>query len=89
MGGYKDLKITVNNIQHMDKELLFPNGLYIFNKEGNQIDPSSIEGEKIKSVFTIQEDIKKSNREQTLKWILDTFPNDKENQEKYKKKFGV
>jgi len=73
----------------MNKDLIFPNNLYIFNKNGEQIDPNSREGKEIIKTFKLQEQIKKDNEEQNLKWIMSTFPNDKELQEKYKKKFGL
>jgi len=73
----------------MNKDLIFPNNLYIFDKDGIQIDPNSREGKEITKVFKLQEKIRKENAEQNLKWIMSTFPNDKELQEKYKKKFGL
>lgn len=73
----------------MDESLLFPNDVYIFKKDGTQIDPKSSEGGKIIKIFQLQEDIRQQNKEQTLKWIMETFPRDKESQEKYKKKFGI
>ena len=73
----------------MNKDLIFPNNLYIFNKNGEQIDPKSKEGKEIIKTFKLQEQIKKDNEEQNMKWIMSTFPNDKELQEKYKKKFGL
>lgn len=84
-----NLKSTSTNNLYMNKDLIFPNDVYIFDKNGDQIDPQSSRGQMLIKIFEQQKTQQKKNDEQTLKWIETTFPGDKKMQEKYKKKFGL
>ena len=73
----------------INEALKFPNGTYIFKPDGTQIDPNSEEGDLIKHILVAQDEAKEGNRVQKMRWILSTFPRNKEKQEEFKKKFGL
>lgn len=73
----------------MDKSLKFPNGVYIFHADGKQIDPNSPEGQTIVAIFHAQDEVRKQNVAQKLKWIKTTFPRDPVKQKQYMKIFGL
>lgn len=76
-------------IARINKDWKFPNGVYIFGADGKQIDPASEEGKIIISIYEIQAEVKKQNKEQKERWITDTFPRDPKKQAEYRKKFGL
>ena len=73
----------------INENLKFPNGNYIFKEDGTQIDPNSEEGDLIKHILEAQKEAREGNRTQKMRWILSTFPRNKEKQEEFKKKFGL
>jgi len=73
----------------INKDLAFPNGTFIFRKNGTQIDPKEPEGKLIVAVLKLQEEIKSANREQKEKWIITTYPRDKVKQNELRKQFGL
>lgn len=76
-------------IARINEAWKFPNGVFIFGSDGKQIDPSSDEGQIISDIYAHQKEIRKANREQKEKYILDTFPRDKVKQAEYRKRFGL
>jgi len=68
---------------------VFPNGVFIFKKDGTQVDPRSREGKIIVDIYAEQKAVRELNRDEKLKWILTTFPRDPVKQQEYRTKFGV
>lgn len=73
----------------IDKSKRFPNGVFIFDSGGVQIDPNSEQGKIIVRIYEIQEEIRKLNGEQQKQGIRTTFPRDPAKQAEYRKKFGL
>ena len=69
--------------------LIFPNGVYVFRKDGSQIDPKSKEGQTIVDIYEQQYAVRKLNREQKLEWIKTTYPRDPVKQQQLRTKLGV
>ena len=73
----------------VNESFVFPNGVYIFRKDGTQIDPRSREGQIIVNIYAEQNAVRQLNREERLAWIKATFPKDPIKQQEYRTRFGV
>lgn len=77
------------NTVTVNESFVFPNGVYIFKRDGTQIDPRSIEGRTISDIYAQQAAVKKLNTQEKLDWIKTTYPREPVKQQELRIKLGV
>lgn len=80
--------MSANNIT-LNKSLIFPNRIYVFDASGRQIDPKSSQGIVIQAAWDYQTSVRKQNTDQHIKFAWDTYPRDDVKRQALLKSFGL
>ena len=60
----------------LNRALQFPNGTFVYDSSGNQIDPKSTQGQEIIAIWNQQAVIRNQNTQQKIQFAWDTYPRD-------------